>query len=295
MGKKERQFAKSQEWLDWLSDSTAAENGQKQPAQPQEVSQRVLNGHMPPRHQRQSLHRTPSATRPAVNSTSRSLGLDPSAFRPRAQPQPSQKVRSRPKKTPQQNTKAAPASDGTITLNFHLPTVRLPRFKINWRKVTLYGTIGVAVVALIFGAPFIIRTISHKSSEPTTTTSSDAPSFATILPSQAGGDYVEQSKKYDATKQVYYFKGQYKGVDVVGTEQALPDVFKAQKNKLKEQASAIGATEHIDVVGGDAYISPSDGNTSQRAVYASSQILVFVTYSGVMKDSEWVKFLQSFE
>jgi hypothetical protein len=212
------------------------------------------------------------------------------------QPQPVPKA-NLSRKTKKQIAQAASNPDSTITLNFHLPTLKAPKLRISWRKFALFGAIGGAVIALVFGTPFIIKTInSHKSSSSSTEKSgSEKPAFATLLPSKDASDYVQTSQTYDATKQVYYFKGQYKGVDIVGTEQAIPEIFKTNKNKLKEQAVSIGATELLDVVGGRAYVSPSSGNTSQRAIYASNQILVFVTYSGVMKNSEWVQFLQSLE
>lgn len=290
MGKKDRHFSKSQAWLDWLSDdkvhppqnlpSSTAPN-------PSAASPRGA-GRPSASSRRQYTHR--SLSRPKTSPLSRSLGLDPSVFRSNAsRVQQSAQIKAKPRPE-------APKPDDTITLNLQLPSFTFRRFHVNWRKVGLYGVIAVAIAGLVFGTPFIIRGInSHRSSNSSSEGNSDKPSFATITPTKDTSGYVPQSQKYDSAKQVYNFRGQYNGVDIIGTEQALPDIFRTSKNKLKEQAQLIGATEHIDVVGGDAYISPVDGNTSQRAVYASSQLLVFVTYSGVMKSSEWVKFLQSLE
>ena len=290
MGKKDRHFSKSQAWLDWLSDDKAHPQ-QNLPSSttsnPSAVSPRGV-GRPSVSSRRQYTPRPLS--RPKTSPLSHSLGLDPSVFRSTAsRVQQGAQIKAKPRSE-------APKPDDTITLNLQLPSFTFRRFHVNWRKVGVYSVIAVVIAGLVFGTPFIIRAInSHRSSSSSSEGNSDKPSFATITPTKDTAGYVPQSQKYDSAKQVYNFRGQYNGVDIIGTEQALPDIFRANKNKLKEQAQLIGATEHIDVVGGDAYISPVDGNTSQRAVYASSQLLVFVTYSGVMKGSEWVKFLQSLE
>lgn len=294
MGKKDRHFSKSQEWLDWLSDAKVDASPASAP-KPSATPLGRSEGRSSSQQARQYVPRP--APRPTTSPLSHSLGLDPSVFRTgssTAQPIDS----SRPKKTRQDSnrTQGGASSEGTITLNFHLPSIKFPRIHADWRKIILYSGTAVIIVGIIFGTPLIIKSINnHKVANTPSDGSNDKPSFATVTPAKDTAGYVQQSQKYDPTKQVYNFKGQYNGIDVIGTEQALPDIFKTNKNKLKEQAQMIGATEHIDVVGGDAYISPVEGNTSQRAVYASGQILVFVTYSGVMKSSEWVKFLQSLE
>jgi len=293
MGKKDKKFSKSQAWLDWLSDEKAVNHTPT----PQKPAREPLGASRPA----QALPPRPYAQRPLVRppqtTSTRSLGLDSSAFRPSSQAQQTATKAKATHKTKKRQTPAVTNADGTITVNFHLPAVKLPKVTVNWRKFALYGSVAVVVIGLMFGTPLIIKSINnHKSSGAAKDTStSDKPAFATIVPAKDSSDYVQTSQTYDSTKQIYYFKGQYKGVDVVGTEQALPEVFKTSKTKLKEQATMIGATEPLDVVGGAAYVSPSAGNTSQRAIYASSQILVFVTYSVEMKNSEWVKFIQSLE
>lgn len=293
MGRKDKQFAKSQAWLDWLSDEKTANHAatlQKTARTPLGSSKAAQA--LPPRSYAQ---RPP--VRPVQAPSSRSLGLDTSAFRSSPQAHQVNPKVKKSRKAKKQSSPVATNTDGTITINFHLPAVKLPKVKVNWRKAVLYSGVGIVVAGLTFGTPFIIKAISgHKSTGVAKDTSiSDKPAFATIVPSKDISDYVQASQTYDAAKQIYHFSGHYKDVEVVGTEQALPEVFKTNKNMLKDQAARIGATERIDVVGGVAYVSPGEGNTSQRAVYASSQILVFVTYSGVMKDSEWVKFIQSLE
>lgn len=294
MGKKDKRFSKSQAWLDWLSDEKAANHTpapQKPAREPLGVSRSAQT--LPPRPYTQR-----PSVRPPLTPQTRSLGLDSSAFRVSSRvPQQVAPKAKFSRRTKRKQYPAAPTQDDTITVNLHLPSIKLPKIEINWRKTMLYGGVGMLIVGLIFGTPLIVKTINGNDAAGSSKTdaTSDKPAFATILPAKDTDGYVQTSQTYDATKQIYYFKGKYNDIDIVGTEQALPEVFKTTESMLKDQAARIGATEAIDVVGGAAYVSPSDGNTSQRAVYASSQILVFVTYSGVMKNSEWVKFLQSLE
>ena len=296
MGKKDKQFSESQEWLDWLSDAKAdkeAGNNQKPSVEPVYGSQRPISVGASSNTRRPNKYAVGLRTQSQLNRSRHSLGLDPSAFRDHGDPALSNSPAQY--KSKRRSSKLDSSPEGSITLNFHFPTIRFPKMRINWRKVLPYVAIGAVIIVLVIVTPNIMSFLNKGKSVKTSNNATDKPSFATLAPSKEDSAYVQESQSYDATKQVYHFKGQYNGVDVVGTEQVLPDIFKNSEVKLKEQADSIGATNRIEVVDGIVYVSPDDNNTSQRAVYASRQVLVFVTYYGVMKDSEWVKFIQSLE
>lgn len=249
MGKKERQFEQSSEWLDWLSDNTAESPAEppKKPVNPAYSNFRAYTPHQS----------TPILASPVTRRR----------------------------------------EDDAVVINFHLPELRLPA--VPWRRVLKISLVVVLVGGAIVATPYIIKAVGGKGSTSTNTGSSTTkqqPAYAPLEPttSSAATSHV-QNVEYDSAKQLYKYNDTYEGVSLTVSQQPLPDDLRNNPDKLKALAASIGANEAVTTTNGTVYISTDANLTTQRLVFASKQILVFMQANGVLKNPEWVKYVQALQ
>lgn len=247
MGKKERQFEQSSEWLDWLSDNAPAKSAPK-PTNPIESQYKAYRAQHSPPH-------TPSVTRQR--------------------------------------------DDDAVVINFHLPELRLPT--VPWRRVLKIGLAIVLVGAIVVATPYVIRATRGKGSSSTATNSANTEQQLPYAPLEPATDSVAtshiQNVQYDSARQLYKYNDTYLGISLTVSQQPLPDNLRNSPDALKTLAASIGANEMVTTTNGTVYISTSKESklTTQRLVFASKQILVFIQANGVLKNPEWVKYVQALQ
>lgn len=304
MGKKDKQFAKSQAWLDWLNDDKnsreAGETDINTMSDLKPPTQALRGPQTRPMPRQQQPQGRPSQY---ASTTRTSLGLTTSAFRSSRAAETTgmqKKQRHFARRKPTKNPPVTSTPDGAITINFHLPSFHLPKIAVNWRKASIYSGSLVVVASLIFFTPHLLHSLgtakkTTSGQETTVSAGGDAMSYAPLVPSSSNANHSVTSSKYETTKERYIFSDTYNDVAITVSEQPLPDALKADGAKVKELATSIGATERVETADGVLYVSPSDDATSQRVVYASKQLLLLITATGILKNSEWVAFIQDLE
>lgn len=289
MSRKERQFAKSQEWLAWLSDSPATN-----PTPTPKSSQPPL---------RTEWSRASTTSQLAQERTGHNLGLSSDMFANRAST-PSQRAARAPRRslrTPSQpvhavNPAQATAShDETIAIRIDLPKIHLPKITIPWAKILRWGVPALVLVALLALTPTLLRMRAQHTEQTKKTTSSTQPSFAPIKPAADTSSTVKNTQ-YDSQKQLYMFQDTYLGHEIHITEQSLPDALRTDKSKLANIAEkSIGAKDKFTTVYGDVYISTNEEQGIQRMVLQHRQLLVFILSKGILDNSQWVTYIQNLQ
>lgn len=308
MKRKDKHFTNSGEWLEWLSDEKTEAH---QPDTQNAVVYPKASAASPQPFSRQSLSRqnrfSDGNTAPPKR---RSLGLDARSFSAPVVRESNIRRDNHSVSSPIITTRPEKISR-TITVQFQIPRLRYPniatlkvlfsRFSVS-KKHIITTTVGATILVLFLVIPpFFIKKTGQNVQKDLQTSSDNKPAYAPLVPSvQDGsssssttGDIVKETAHYDATKQLYQFKDTYKGIALVVSEQPLPDGVKSNPDRLKNIADSIGASESVDTIDGKLYASPSEKATSQRVVYASKQLLIFITASGVLKHADWVAYVQS--
>ena len=262
MGINHRNFSKSKAWVDWLSD-TPVESKTQTP---------------------DNATRATSGTYSHVKfKTGNSNGI---YQKPVQGPVNSPKSQYRPEKDPY---------DDEIAINIHLPTFRLPKLRINWRKTLGWGAVGIVAAVIIFGTPVLLRTISDKQKTTVSKTAQSLPAYAPLTPESVSVGQVSGAQ-YDSKKQLYKYDDEYKGVGLTVSQQPLPDQLRADPMKLAEVAkNSINATEKIETTNGDAYIVTDEKTRTQRVVLAHRQLLVFIQSYDTLDPVDWVVYIQSLQ
>lgn len=282
MRKKERQFAESQAWLDWLSDDPV--DG-------------VHKADAPASSKRSSDIRYQSAP----NTRSSSKLSSPTAVRFKSQNIGTQRVtHSAPPAVRAESRRVdapavSPTDNRVIDINITLPKItapKLPHIAIPWTKVVRWGGILVLLVIVVFAAPHILQLKTKQAQKQTATATK--PAYAPLEPSSGEGNV--SGAQYDSKRQLYKYNDVYMEANLTVSQQPLPDTLREGKIKLKDIAQAsIGETEKFDTIHGSVYIATDSTTGIQRMVIAHRQLLIFIQSSKALSNADWVTYIQTLQ
>lgn len=262
MGLNDRRFSNSKAWVDWLSDESV-----RKPAGPPS----------PPKFNEQALKK---------------LGFTSYAFTndDRVRTKHSQTLNTALKKPLNH------LSSGDISINIHLPSIKLPKIRINWRRAIVWGGVGVVLLSFIFGTPKILQYFSSRSQTKTNKalSSAKAPSYAPLTPETVIKEGQVSGAQYDSKRQLYKYDDEYKGVSLTVSQQPLPNQLRENPAKIADIAKAsINATEKIHSTNGDVYIVTDEKTGTQRLVLVHRQLLVFIQSYDHLENVDWLVYVQS--
>lgn len=278
MDKRERQVRRAKEWQAWLSDTVDSPRSVS-PSQKLQNRRTIQDTLSPSANRRQMNARIGAHARESNQPVKdRSLGLNADMFRGvAAGSSGAQGVANRSKKT--KPNKAI------------FPKISIPE-NFNWKKVVKVMLPVVIIATLISISPYILRTLSTQKKEAAVAVSNE-PTYAPIEPQKTGGQV--RGVQYDPEKKLYKFNDTYGGVELTVSQQPLPDDLRANPEKVKTLAGGIGSNEMVETTIGNAYISTDEKLTTQRIVFATRHLLVFIQADGILKGVDWVNYIQSLE
>lgn len=209
-----------------------------------------------------------------------------------------QHLKRRPRRDQPRAAVNKESTDDEVVVNLKLAVPRLkpPDLRKFYRqhKKHLLGAAGIAGFTLVligtFKAIDIYRT-SHKTNKPASAEERATQSFNPLIPLEnlkdAAGDQVEPEYAFDDEKKVLGYSTEYNGAVLTLSQQALPEKLKSNQGELALLAQSIGAGRTLDTQKGTAYISAGSKDKTQRAVFATDEVLVFIQASKVLDDDEW--------
>lgn len=288
MTRKERQFAKSQEWLAWLSDSpTTAPTAKRQlPMHPDKTQGQHRSS--PQASQERSEHR---------------LGLKADMFTAQT-PSPAQRPpmalkrglrASQASHSNQRHTQPAVNAEDTIAIHIDLPKIRLPKITIPWAKILRWGVPILLAGVLIVATPMFLHNRSEKAKEKAVAANNTKElSYAPLKPSDKPNATL--GAKYDSKHQVYSYTDKYLGRNLIISQQPLPDEIRADPTKLIKAAEALGAKDKFTTTSGTVYIATFEDQGVQQMILIHRQLLVYITSKGgTLNNSQWVTYIQSLQ
>lgn len=144
------------------------------------------------------------------------------------------------------------------------------------------------------------QTSSTSSSQSSTTaqraSSTDTkPSFITAAPGEHSVESLGGWTRVSPADGVpaYAFKDTIDGVDIIVTEQSLPDTFRSDVDgKVAELGKSYGATQRIPASGASVYVShPSKG--TQYVIASKYDLLILIKADALISNDSWVGYLSS--
>jgi hypothetical protein len=100
------------------------------------------------------------------------------------------------------------------------------------------------------------------------------------------------TESYDGKRNMVGYTTNFSGVRVTVSEQSLPANFTRDPASLFRAADSIGAKQHIDTAYGTVYVATRDIDSSQMAVFAGKNVLVFIHTDKKMDDVSWKSFVE---
>lgn len=290
MTRKERQFAKSQEWLAWLSDSPTAAS-MPEP----KLSHPSINA---------GQSRTPTTPQTPQERPGHNLGLSADMFATRAALSPQRAARAsrqtlraspqhvRTTKPVQPNVQQA---EDTIAIHIDLPKIRLPKISIPWAKILRWGVPILLASVLVVATPMFLHNRSEKAKEKAVAANNTKElSYAPLKPSDKPNATL--GAKYDSKHQVYSYTDKYLGRNLIISQQPLPDEIRADPTKLIKAAEALGAKDKFTTTSGTVYIATFEDQGVQQMILIHRQLLVYITSKGgTLNNSQWVTYIQSLQ
>lgn len=181
--------------------------------------------------------------------------------------------------------------------------VRLARrIKLPPKLFTLIlGLILVIIVATIINQVFFkTQTPTKKSgSTPTSYTSTKlekgTPKYQTVLPAgksiESLGGWTRVSPP--SASPVYAFVDRIDGVDIIVSQQPLPDAF-SQSTAVEEFAKNYSADHKLSVEGTDVFVGTSSKGP-QSLIFTKSGLLILIKSSTKLDDSKWADYIGSLQ
>lgn len=263
MGIRDRIFKNhAEDWVEWLSDEPLPKKAADKPAEP-------------------VVHRRPSSSDDQARDRLRRAGVS----------------RPNPVSAPTTNNTGAP----TVSINIHIPKLKLPKAKLPPVKQLRYWTaFSVIIITSSLGARALLGVAfngdkSGKTGVKGSSTVNTKPTFKPAVP----GDKKDlatsngTTSRYVPGKQLYTFIDTLLGGQITISEQPLPDAVKQNPNTLKDAAKSIGATHKIETAFGPAYIATSENKTSQRVATVHENLLVFIETTRSYDDDAWKLYIES--
>lgn len=272
----------NQAWLAWLSDEQpghASRQGRWQPSEKVHTRQPQLDD------SDDVSHKLSSASTIRLRSQTSAHHMPTAYVAPVPSTRPTQTARP----------EYSHSDNHAIDINISIPKIRLPKlphFNIPWRHLLWWGS-GVCFIAtVVVLTPHILQRNAKQAEKKAAASSSSKPAYAPLKPNTG----AVSGAQYDSKRQLYKYNDTYMGSNLTISQQPLPDTLRTGKTKLADVAKAsINATDKIETVTGDAYISTDETTGIQRMVIAHRQLLIFIQSTKTLSNVDWVKYIQTLE
>lgn len=186
----------------------------------------------------------------------------------------------------------------TVSIQIHMPQLRLPKISVPWRKLRpLFVVLGIVLVLLLGGKWMQTKLATAKPTEKKAPVVVAADlGYKPILP-QARTDTAQSAAipkpSFDEQRHLYTFNDIYKGANLTVNQQAIPEKLKGSETGVKKLATSIGATESFTTTRGKVYIATSKESGTQRLMIANNKMLMFIQSTKAVSNSDWVSYIQS--
>ncbi len=117
------------------------------------------------------------------------------------------------------------------------------------------------------------------------------PDFRPLKPS----DEKSSPIKYDGKRNLVTYTTNFSGSRITVSQQALPKSFTTDSKALAKAADSINAEQRIDTDKGPVHVASNDKGNDQMALFASSEVLVFIHTDRTMEDASWKSFIELLE
>ncbi len=178
-----------------------------------------------------------------------------------------------------------------VSLNLTVPRVKLPRPS---RKHVSLAVVGLAIIPLGLAANKLLSSLAKDqpaTSQGTLSETAQEPEFDTVLPEGKKESTASGRVSYDPQRKVASFTDQIGTVDIVVSQQPLPENFKTNPDgELEKLANNLGATEIINESNPKAYLGTS-AKGPQTAVFHKKSLLVFVQSARELSKEEWAAYI----
>lgn len=199
-----------------------------------------------------------------------------------------------------------------LTLDLTLPNVKLPKatnlpifkkamakvrsLKSRPKLVVIASAASLTIIAVILvGSNTLINKekLDKPRSEEVLSQSVKEPEFATILPEGSKDQTNDGKIGYDEQKEVASFRDKIGIVEIVVSQQPLPEKFKSDpETELLKLAESFSAKEVIVPSNPKAYLGTS-AKGPQTVIFYRNDLLVFIQSASKIDKDDWTDYIRS--
>lgn len=166
------------------------------------------------------------------------------------------------------------------------------RFILNKKALSI--SIGILVIAIGILVGLIITTQRNNSEKVSQQTTTELPTFQTILPTgKSVQDVQGKMLRPPNSEPVFSYNDKINGKTINVTQQPLPESFKNDPTtKVAEMAKNFNATNQIEAGNTIVYIGTS-AKGPQYAIFSKSDLLILIKSEEKIDDGAWTIYINS--
>jgi hypothetical protein len=185
-----------------------------------------------------------------------------------------------------------------ISITVQIPALRRPKpigaktQQGNPSRQTLrrLAVIAPLLLLILLGSGFGYNHVHGKqtpSKAVAETPSRTQPTYQPLVPSAAQAS----AKSYDGQRNLVSYTTNFSDARVTVSQQPLPANFSNDPSALQRAADSLNAKQKIETDKGPLYVANSDTDNSQRAIYATKDVLIFIQADRKLDDVSWKSFV----
>ena len=189
----------------------------------------------------------------------------------------------------------------TISIQIHMPRVRLPKISIPWRKLRPWLIVVCVIVGVLFGGKWAQTKLQHDLQSKST-----AQKVPVVVPAELGykpllppvtadNNTGVPKPSYNEQRQLYTFNDIYQGAHITVDQQATPAQLKDSQTEVNKLAKNIGATDTFTTTLGAVHITPATESGGQRIVLVNNRMLMFIQSTKTLSNDTWVTYIQDLQ
>lgn len=167
---------------------------------------------------------------------------------------------------------------------------RIKKVIPSGKQLKLIGVLVVVAAISFAGYTFIPGLINKNKGSEVLSSKDEKPSFAVSKPDTISAD---EQVKFDPSKKVASYNDTLNGVNIVVSQQPLPETFKDNPfGELEKVASSFSATESFVVKDFKVYIGVSIKGP-QSLILIKDKKLIFIQSESKIPNTKWVEYIET--
>lgn len=190
-----------------------------------------------------------------------------------------------------------PSAAGGVSVTVNIPAIGRDSLMALARRLAMLVLVAVAGWLLFQGGQYVLAALHDKDGADPSSTAGESRTeadFTALTPSDKG-TAAGIEPRYDGKRNLVTYTVTFSGARLTVSQQPLPASFATDKNALQRAADSIKAKQRIDTAKGPIYIASNEDSKDQLAVFAGTDVLVFIHAASTLSEPSWRGFVEQLE